>query len=1392
MAEAQQQTLQEGQWPVTAAPVGLPETMKLVGEATQTVTVDINGANPNPVVFYYREELPVVQPAVVDIQYLNADTQQPVAEAQQQTLQEGQWPVTAAPVGLPETMKLVGEATQTVTVDINGASPNPVVFYYREEVAAINATVTVRYVNDADDEPLAADETRTLTEAQTEITPQAAGLEGYQLVSAGSVVVTAAGNTADPAVVVFRYKVPVQDVHVEVHYLNRANNQPVAEAQVITLAEGTHPVQANPANLPASFSISGEATQNVTVIAAGAQPNPVVFYYDEEISVVAQPTDVPVRYLNEEGVAVASETVVRLVDGTNPVTAAPTDLQSNYELRDDQVQYVTMSVSVPAPEAITFYYRLKAVASETPVASQTPATPKVVLVPVLYRDQFGADIPIAPQNVSAKENEQNIVQINLSLLPEQGRWVLNDDAQKVVTVDANGVATPAQVVFQFTDTKPNITGQIPVHYRNEQGTAVADSTAAVLKLGINDVLPQPANLPEGYTLLTQSPQKASLSENGAVSPAEIVFVYRAPAVVTEAPTTPPYTITPVERYAYPYSDSVSFRSEPRIQNDNLITTVTTKDLVHITGETVNELDEIWYYGEINGTLGFIKKTVVKLLTDEQVNELLGITPSPSPVPTPAPTAIPEGMPIDRWATVNKNDVNFRSEPDTTAKTFLFRQSTGDRVWVLSQDMVGDKLWYKVIARNRESYVMAEYLNLMSLEESEQYQASLASPVPKQTTQPTTAPATEAPATPAPQTATPAPTTAPTQAPVTAAPTAAPVATPVFVQGYGLTTQQVALRTGASSANDETILATLPVSTLVYLWGQVMVDQVAWDHVDVIRTSQSGYMPDSAIRRIDKAEADYQLSLLNQVTASPAPTAVPPRTTGYALTKGPNVPMRTHFNNNAQIQSWLPENTIVAVLGQEYDAGNVWHTVQYGARYGYVRADQLRMLTADETNNYIASLRQPTPAPIGTLAPVTQNTLSSYGYVTADKVRLRKEANTQSVALKVMDKNAFALVQSSVQQPDGLWYQINQGGTQGYVKGDYFTVLALNQLSSYLQSPAYQNANNAGTTGTTGTGTGTTVTGNTAITPVEDFNTGVWQNPALAQATYEPFSPIATPTLEVEAIATPEVSTSPGAGFVVDASATIDPLATFAPMGTEAPQKAEGGGFPVGWLAVGLIAVLGGGGYYAYRMYQDNQRKAAQRAAQRRQQAQAQGGRPTVGGSAVQTKPGAQQPTQPMRPQQGQPTPQQPGSPYAPPVRPQGTSVYPPVTPSAGTQQRPGTVQQPGQPQRPGPVQQPGQQPPAGTPGAGQGTTTYRPTDIPRPLQGNEQRTPPTQGTTQYRPPQTSGSAGPQGTTPYRPVQQPTRPTPPEAPKAGAPGDLPPDQSDSASGDPRKRRTDRHG
>ena len=51
-----------------------------------------------------------------------------------------------------------------------------------------------------------------------------------------------------------------------------------------------------------------------------------------------------------------------------------------------------------------------------------------------------------------------------------------------------------------------------------------------------------------------------------------------------------------------------------------------------------------------------------------------------------------------------------------------------------------------------------------------------------------------------------------------------------------------------------------------------------------------------------------------------------------------------------------------------------------AQYGFIRADQLRMLNAVETQDYLNSLKAPLATPQATLAPVNPNSLSSYGYV----------------------------------------------------------------------------------------------------------------------------------------------------------------------------------------------------------------------------------------------------------------------------------------------------------------------------------------------------------------------------------------------------------------------------
>ena len=735
---------------------------------------------------------------------------------------------------------------------------------------------------------------------------------------------------------------PVSSVVIDVLYQDEAA-QPVADAEKLELQPGEWPVSANPVNLQPGYLLVGADTVTVTVNQDGANPNPVVFTYRYE-QMVAPPVDVPVYFVTEDGQPVATAKTFTLQDGTNTVEAQPDDLMEGYELVGDQVQYIIYTLQQPAPDAIRFVYR-QAAAQPTAVPEETPTpapSPKVALVPVKYLAQDGTELYV--DKVSVTEGQPVQVHVDFTLLREPDRYQLDDEQQKTVSVDANGVATPEAVIFTFIDMRPDVSATVTLRYQTQDGKVLADpTTATVTRLGQNEVVPQPVGLTEGYELLSEVPQIVNLSDQGVPTPSEVIFLYQPLATATPGqPTESPYIITAMENaYAYPYSDTVKFRTEPRIQDNNIIATVTRQDLVKILGKTENELRELWYYAEINGQKGFIKDSVVNRLTPEQVNELLGITPAPT-ASRPQPHHDPEGVPIDLWGEANKDRVNYRSAPDaTSSKTFLGRVNTGDKVWVEGQELAGNELWYTVKINGTSAYVMAKYVTLYSQEESDRYQASLPSPAPVRTATPAPATATPEPATATPQPATeaPAPATA-TPHPATPAPT--PTPEPAQYKGFALTTKQTALRSGANTS-DETILATLPINTLVRVWGQTYVSGVAWNHVDAISQAQSGYLPDSALRRIDNAEANIYLEQMQpKATPTPAPTAVPAKQAGYARTLGDNVPMRSHYDTNAQIVSILPASTTLFVVGQEYNNGETWHMVQHAGQYGYIRADQLKI------------------------------------------------------------------------------------------------------------------------------------------------------------------------------------------------------------------------------------------------------------------------------------------------------------------------------------------------------------------------------------------------------------------------------------------------------------------
>jgi hypothetical protein len=591
-----------------------------------------------------------------------------------------------------------------------------------------------------------------------------------------------------------------------------------------------------------------------------------------------------------------------------------------------------------------------------------------------------------------------------------------------------------------------------------------------------------------------------------------------------------------------------------------------------------------------------------------------------------------GNAIDRWGVINKNTVNFRSSSSTVGNNVIKKLSQGAHVWMYeSQYNEANEVWTRVRVDGQDGYIMTEYVDMMTQAQSDGYQATLPSPMP---------------------TRSPAPNVTPT-------PTPTPTPVPGQYSGYALTTKQVALRTDANNT-DQSILATLPQNTLVTVLNQVYQGTVPWSLTETL-DGIMGYVPDDSLRRINQEEAKFYIDQYNAAhpTASPTPTPTPSpaptQQSGYAATLGDNVPVRGQADPNSMLVNMLAKNTVVYVSGQEYLDGTAWHIVQYNGQWGYIRADQLRWLSQQETQTYLNNLNKPTPTPASTLPPLDQNSASSYGYVTNTNGKVNFRSAPGGSVISTLNKYAFALVLGSTQSGGKTWYKVNQAGREGYISGDFFHVLSLAELEEFLQSPEYaqgavdntgNNSNNSGNNN------------NEPPTSPEDLNVGTWTNPNTGlNATYEPFDPYTTP----EPMPTPTASPTP------------EPLATFEPLPTEPPVQTQSDSPSFIWLGLG-VALLGGfGGLYAYALHKSNQRKAAARAAQRRaamQQNPNSGARPYARAtnapmfthaSGTQARPGT--------PPAGAQRPQTPGSTSPNSQRPAVTR--PPAQPGAAPTARPG-------------------------------------------------------------------------------------------------------------------------
>ena len=1308
------QTLQPGYNLVYPAAGISAELYLPVSPESQEVYVTADGASPAEVTFIYRR---AVQPVNVTIHYVD-ERGEPIAPDEVRTYGEGEHAITPSAAVSGEDYQQPQPDSYYLTVTLAGASESEFTFTYTRAVKP--AMVTVHYT-DAQGTPVAEDSQMWFEGGSFAVFPQPAELPFRYFLAEGSPefqTVTVDADGAHPGEITFIYAYKsAEPVTLPIYYRDAENGTDVALGGTVTLQpDTTTAVTAAPENLLPDYFPLGDSAVYVTVNADGeADRSEIVFLYQyvaptpeptpeptaeptaeptleptaeptaeptleptAEPTAVPEPTDEPeptpepgpvmvtVRYADQDGADVASPTVVWCGLGDTEITAAPTDLPGGYVPDGPQTALVHVDEYGADPAEIVFAYRLTA----------EPAVPKVALVTVKY---------ISPKeevfysySATCVEGQENKVELDWEQVDSSLGYELASDAVVYVTVDETGAAYPDEVLFRFRN---EINAFVTIRYQDAAtGRNVASPQQQICYVGSNTVDIRPLDLEENYVLVPgASPATVILDAEGNLTPNEVVFLYASVATATPAPQIPSYD-TPVDAYFYPNGGAVRVRSTPTTTENNILTEVGSGTLGHALGKLTNRDGKVWYVVEINGVVGYMSEGVMRILSEAETAALFNYTLAPTQAPTPVPTEIPDGAVIDRWGTTI-DSINFRKKPNRSAdKISTVKKNT--RVWIYSVQTVGDEQWYAVRCNGVDGYMMAKFVQLASEADSAAIQAQLASPMPTQTPNAASVP-TEAP-TPVPTlepTAAPtleptsAPTSEPTSAPTseptaeptlppTEAPTSEPTPEPTAVptempsyRGYAVTKSQTALRTGVSQKDDD-ILEMLPRDSLILVNSETYVDNVIWDSVQALSSGNWGFIPQSALQFINAEEArDY----LDRLQPTPAPTDLPmEQTEGLAMTLGNGVPMRQFANTNGEIMALLPYMAVAYVDQQIYAGGIAWHVVYYDGMWGYIRQDQLRMMSQEEVQSYQESLTAGTPTPTAepapTPVPVTENSLSSYGHVksTSGRVNLRSEPTTKkSNAIRLLDNYAFALVMGTVVNDEGTWYHISQGGVEGYIRGDYFHVLTLGELSDFLQSSEYLNASSNNTTSCAST---------SQIQPVEDYNKTVWQNPALT-ASYEPFT-IATPTPNPERLSTETPTPAP------TPSPTPTPeIAPVAPDGNNVlpENNVQQGGSPLPWVLVGLGVAGAGGAYYAYVRRQNEKRRQALLAQQARASRSA-AIRPQM--RTAQNNP-TQNPARPAYPNPNAPfMPPQSGVPQSAQSAAQNTGVYRPVSAS---QQQAGAV-----------------------------------------------------------------------------------------------------------------------
>ncbi|MCI5847421.1 MAG: SH3 domain-containing protein, partial [Clostridiales bacterium] len=925
------------------------------------------------------------------------------------------------------------------------------------------------------------------------------------------------------------------------------------------------------------YTVQGEATQTVTVDENGvASPEMVTFFYVKNPVEPVKAT-LTVYYVSDQGAELYPAESHEVTEGSYPAVSFAKEAPQGYEAPLANAETVTVgSDGSIVPSVLTFTY------------AALPAEPAKATLTVLYVDDQGGTV-YDTQTVELTEGSYAASQYQQSA-PE-GYEVPTVNAE-TVTVSADGTISPDTLVFTYVKrvVEP-AKGTLTVHYVDEQGTELYPAESHEVTEGSYRAANFAKETPQGYEAPRTNADTVTVTGDGSVIPAELVFTFAKEKVV-EAQVTIQYQdedkreIAPSETITLPVGENQP-TGEYAKQIDGYTYKSVSSETVTVTQDGKANPSIITFTYSKNATTANLRIHYVNAIgTDLIEPEDRPLSPGTYTI-TADSGKVPSGYvlsPATQPVQVTVKE-NLEIEPNSISFTCYDATVTGS-LTIQYYDVTTGTL----IATETRSLPVGTH----SVAPDDSVVASHGTYTRSDATGNATVQVTVG---------------SGNQVSVN------PSVVTFYYQpsdvkdylGYLLVTRQTAQRRSASAAGE--VIQTLPVNTVLWSSGQRVSGAVTWHSAQTTDGNNTmGWVNDADVRRITKTEADAILEEQRQQQNQPV------QNTGYYITLYDSVPLRQYANAYASAK-YLDKNQVVYVYGQVYDeSGYVWHKTTYGGTSGYVKDGQLRKLTDAEVDRYRQTGSPLPTTPSSTVLP-TYNPFvnSSYGYVTSNGVNFRTTPSLKGARIKQLNRYAMAMIYDT-QVVDGVtWYKVNYNGTTGWIHGDYFHQMSLTELNSFLTSREYelgiQNNSTANNSGSTSNNTNYTKpsTGNTGsstqgkVESVEDWNVGTWKNTGVTSETsYQPFNPYATPSATATAEAETTVSPTPTSTMVIG---TMIPI-TY----EDETKETQTSSVPWGLIGGAIVLLGGAGGVYAYALNQNKRRKeaAARAAANRRAAASGNG------------------------------------------------------------------------------------------------------------------------------------------------------------------------------------------